>query len=270
MIETHKNRAIITLSGPERKKLLQGIITANINKLENGLSVYGALLTPQGKFLHDFFLYENDDTIYLDCERGRLADLFRRLLMYRLRSNVEITDQSDTYDVVTSTNKLDEYDLSFTDPRHPQMGYRAIVKSSTAPQNENAYHARRIALGIPEGHHDFIADKSTILEGHFEHIHGVDFEKGCYVGQEVTARMKYRGKIKKLMFPVKLSGRAPDFGSDITDENGNKIGNLRSNCDNYAIALFRVEKMNFDHAYDCCGIKVTPFKPDFYKEDIDA
>tara|TARA_R110002096_G_scaffold432240_1_gene648696 strand:- start:118575 stop:119387 length:813 start_codon:yes stop_codon:yes gene_type:complete len=270
MIETHKNRAIITLSGPERKKLLQGIITANIDQLKNGHGLYGALLSPQGKFLHDFFLYENDETIYLDCERDRLADLFRRLLMYRLRSNVEIIDQSENYSVVTSSEKIDDHDLSFSDPRHPEMGYRAIVKNHTSTNDEKTYHARRIALGIPEGSNDFIVDKSTVLEGHFEQINGVDFEKGCYVGQEVTARMKYRGKIKKLMFPVTLSDTAPAFGSDIIDEKGNKIGDLRSHCDKYAIALFRIDKMKFGHDYDCCGIKVTPFKTDFYEENANA
>ena len=170
MIEIHKNRAIITLAGPERKNLLQSIITANINHLGNDRGLYAALLTPQGKFLHDFFLYEDNEIIYLDCERNRIADLFRRLLMYRLRSKVEIIDCSRNFSVITSSKKINGYDLNFTDPRHSEMGCRAIVEIDTKGAKEDTYHTRRIALGIPEGSHDFIVEKSTILEGHFEQI----------------------------------------------------------------------------------------------------
>lgn len=266
-IEIQDQRAVITLSGPERKDLLQGIITNDVNQLKDGKAIYSALLSPQGKFLHDFLLVEKDDVIYLDCDAERVDDLFRRLLMYRLRSDVEILNQSDNFHVITSSHKITGETFSFTDPRHPSMGYRAIVKEIPPSTTDNSsYHKRRIKLGIAEGTNDFIVDKSTILEGHFEAINGVDFEKGCYVGQEVTARMKYRGKIKKLMLPVTLNGPAPDFGSEITDENGNKVGDLRSNCDKNAIALFRIDKMKFGSNYDCCDIKVTPFKPDFYVE----
>lgn len=267
MIEIHNNRSIITLSGPDRKKLLQGIITNNIDLLTGDNGVYSALLTPQGKFLHDFFLIEKDGVIYLDCEAERMPDLFRRLLMYRLRSNVEIIDQSEKYTVITSAEKIDNESITYADPRHGQMGYRCITEKDHVDDAIEAYHERRIKLGIPEGTNDFIPEKSTIHEGHFEEINGVDFEKGCYVGQEVIARMKYRGKIKKVMFPVTLSDNAPTFGSDIIDENGNKIGNLRSTCDKYAIALFRTENMKFNHEYNCCGINVTPFKPTFLENN---
>ena len=270
MIEIHKNRAIITLSGPERKKLLQSIITANIDHLVNGQGLYSALLSPQGKFLHDFFLYEKNELIYLDCERDRIDDLFRRLVMYRLRSNVEIIDCSKNFSVITSSKKINGYDLTFPDPRHSKMGSRAIGETDAKGAKEDTYQARRIALGIPEGSHDFIVDKSTILEGHFEQINGVDFEKGCYVGQEVTARMKYRGKIKKLIFPVTLSGPVPSFGSSITNNLGHKIGNLRSHYKNNALAIFRIEKMEFGQSYDCCDIKVKPHMPDFYIKSADA
>lgn len=270
MIEIHKNRAIITLAGPERKNLLQSIITANINHLGNDRGLYAALLTPQGKFLHDFFLYEDNEIIYLDCERDRIADLFRRLLMYRLRSKVEIIDCSRNFSVITSSKKINGYDLNFTDPRHSEMGCRAIVEIDTKGAKEDTYHTRRIALGIPEGSHDFIVEKSTILEGHFEQINGVDFEKGCYVGQEVTARMKYRGTIKKLIFPVTLSGSAPPFDSIITNELGQKIGNLRSHHKSSALAIFRLEKMEFGQSYDCCNIKLKPYMPDFYAENTNV
>jgi len=261
-----KKRAVMTLSGSERRSLLQGIITNNIDQLGDGKGLYSALLTPQGKFLHDFFLIEKNDVIYLDCEADRMAELFQKLLMYRMRSNVEILDRSDHYKVITSTQQFDDIDLSFSDPRHPKMGYRAIAEIFPHGATETNYHKRRIKLGIAEGTYDFIPDKSTVLEGRFEQINGLDFEKGCYVGQEVTARMKYRGKIKKLMFPVILSGQSPEFGTAVIDEKGIKIGDLRSSYDKYAIVLFRIKDLIFDHQYSCGNIYVTAYKPDWMGE----
>jgi tRNA-modifying protein YgfZ len=261
--EVLTNRAIITLSGPERRPLLQGIITNNVNNLDTG-GVYSALLTPQGKFLYDFFLVEVDETIYLDCEKSALKTFFQKLLMYRLRSNVEILDSSEKYQVLSSDGEQDG--ISFKDPRHPKLGYRTYV-TDHVEHLENNYHSKRIKLGIPEGSHDYIQDKSIVHEGHFEDLNGVDFEKGCYVGQEVIARMKYRGKIKKQMFPVTLSGSAPEFGTEITDENGNKVGDIRSSTDGAAIALFRTDKMNFTSTYDCGNIKVTPYKPNWISDE---
>lgn len=263
MIEILNSRAVICISGPERKKLLQGVITNNIDRLKDGTGLYSALLSPQGKFLYDFFLFEKYEIIYLDCEAKHMAKLFQKLLMYRLRSNVEIIDQSNQFKIISSTKQLDKFDLNYTDPRHTEMGFRAIVNNIPEGENEDVYHIRRIKLGIPEGTHDFIMDKSTVLEGHFEEINGVDFEKGCYVGQEVTARMKYRGKVKKQMLPVTLSGPAPEFGTDIIDEKGNKVGDLRSSCDKNAIALFRIDKITLGQEYACGDINVTPKKPSF-------
>ncbi|MEZ5757410.1 MAG: hypothetical protein R3D86_04245 [Emcibacteraceae bacterium] len=266
MIEIQKNRAIITLSGPERRSLLQGIITNDIERLNSEAAVYSALLTPQGKFLYDFILSERDNTIYMDCEAQFQSALIQKLMMYRLRKDVEILDRSEQFSIITSAQPLEEYEFSFSDPRLPDLGYRAIIETMPVGGDDKPYHLRRIKLGIPEGTQDFIMDKSTILEGHFEELKGVDFKKGCYVGQEVTARMKYRSKVKKQMFPVTLSGPVPQFGSLIMDENGNKIGDLRSSCDKNAIALFNIEKMEFGREYSCCDIKVTPFMPGFLKD----
>jgi folate-binding protein YgfZ len=264
MIEILSDRAVITLSGADRRKLLHGIITNSLERLTDAEGLYSALLTPQGKFLHDFFLFEFQNILYLDCQKSRADDLVRRLMMYRLRADVEIK-KHEALNVFTSVNSID-HKLSYKDPRHEKMGYRAIVENGTFDAADMSYHKRRISLGIPEGTYDFIPEKSTIHEGHFEQINGVDFKKGCYVGQEVIARMKYRGKIKKAMFPVTLSGIAAAFGSEITDKKGNKVGDLRSHCDKNAIVLFRIADMKFGIEYDCCGIKVTPYKPDFYKD----
>ncbi len=259
------NRVIITLKGPERHSLLQGIITNNTDRINGTDAVYASILTPQGKYLYDFFLFETDETIYLDCEKSSLTELFQKLLMYRLRSNVEIIDQSEKYIVLSSDEK--QHGISFIDPRHSEMGYRSILEKSSDGVAVEEYHERRISLGIAEGTNDYIPEKSIILEGHFEDLNGVDFEKGCYVGQEVIARMKYRRKIKKQMFPVKLNGAAPEFGTDIIDNNGNKVGDIRSNAGGFAIALFRIDKMEMGKSYDCGDIQVTPFKPNWISNE---
>lgn len=255
------NRAVITLKGPERHSLLQGIITNNTDELGEDEAIYAALLTPQGKYLYDFFLFEADEIIYLDCEKTVLSELFQKLLMYRLRSNVEIIDQSKKFLVVNS--QIKQEGISFKDPRNSEMGYRSILENIPEGDEIIEYNAKRIKLGIAEGTYDYIPEKSIILEGHFEALNGVDFEKGCYVGQEVIARMKYRGKIKKQMFPVKLNGPAPEFGTDIMDSNGNKIGDIRSHSGDYAIALFRIDKMEMGKSYACGNIQVTPFEPNW-------
>jgi tRNA-modifying protein YgfZ len=264
-----ESRSIITLAGPERESLLQGIITNNIMLLDNDHGLYAALLTPQGKYLHDFFLYQRGEVIYLDCEKERMPDLFRRLLMYRLRKNVEIIDQSEKYKIVSSNSQLQNENLFYQDPRSKEMGYRTIFE--TIPQDyiiesEDEYHRKRITLGIAEGSMDYIVDKSLILEGSFELLHGVDFKKGCYVGQEVTARMKYRGKVKKIMLPVTLSGPAPDKGTPITNKKGNKVGDLRSSSDKKAIALLRLNDIQFNQQYSFGDIEITPIKPIWWKE----
>jgi folate-binding protein YgfZ len=263
--EVLSNRVVITLSGPERHSLLQGIITNNTDKLAGNDAIYAALLTPQGKYLYDFFLLEMEDTIYLECEKGSLPKLFQKLLMYRLRSNVEIIDQSEKYSVINSQEQ--QQGISFIDPRNSEMGYRTYTEAFPDGEEVTDYHKRRIKLGIAEGTYDYIQEKSIILEGHFEDLNGVDFEKGCYVGQEVIARMKYRGKIKKKMFPVKLSGEAPTFGTEILNADGNKIGDIRSSFDDRAIALFRVDKMELNTQYQCGNIIVTPFKPDWVSDE---
>lgn len=276
MIETFEfpgDRAIISLSGPDRKSLLQAIITNDINRLNGKDAIYGALLSPQGKFLHDFFLFEKDETIYMDCEKDHMADLFRRLLMYRLRSAVEIIDRSTDYKIITSKDPIPDQELCFKDPRHADMGYRSFVKNAddaTKNTKEDNYHERRITLGIAEGAYDFIIDKSTVGEGHFEQFKGVDFEKGCYVGQEVTARMKYRGNIKKAIFPVKLSGPAPDFGTVILDKNNKKVGDIRSSYKDKALALFRINDLTFAAEYSCGDIKIIPIKPSWHEDDNNA
>ncbi|PCI32726.1 MAG: hypothetical protein COB54_06420 [Alphaproteobacteria bacterium] len=262
-------RAILTISGPGRKSFLQGLITNNVEKITDTSALYAALLTPQGKYLHDFFISEVDDTLYLDCERDRLADLYRRLMMYKLRAEVDITDCSGAYTVLATSDRIEDSLICYPDPRHAAMGFRAILAASPVENTHNSgtdYDSHRLALGLPDGSRDFDVDRTLILEGNMEQLNGVDFNKGCYVGQEVTARMKHRSNLKKRLLPVTVEGDLPERGTEITDDNGKKIGDIRSGRDGQAIGYFRLAHMEFDQTYVCGQASVTPWRPDWLTE----
>lgn len=265
-----KDRAILTLTGQDRKDFLQGLITNDIGEISENRGLYAALHTAQGKYLHDFFLTEIDETLYLDCERDRLPDLFRRLMMYKLRAKVEITDCSAKYAVYAVPVNPGPNFMSYPDPRHPEMGYRMIhpVLDETPPsENANAYDILRLTLGLPDGSRDFDVDKTLILEGNLEDLNGVDFAKGCYVGQEVTARMKHRTSLKKRLLPVIVDGTLPARGTEIFDQKGKKVGDIRSRHGNRAIGYFRLAHMTFGETYHCGEAQITPWRPDWLGDD---
>lgn len=260
------HRAVLTLSGPDRKKFLQGIITNNVAKIAPDRAIYAALLTPQGKYLFDFFLFEQDEILYLDCEKDRAADLYRRLMMYKLRADVEITPPSDDLQVIVCPENLGRFDKCFADPRHPDLGFRALLETTSttdARPESAAYEQHRLTLGIPDGTRDFDIDKTLVLEGNLEELNGVDFDKGCYVGQEVTARMKHRTNLKKRLLPVKVEGPLPERGSPILNPEGKKVGDLRSGDGRRAIGYFRLADSDTNTIYKCEKSTLTLLKPDW-------
>ena len=194
------DRGVIRLSGKDSKDLLQGLITNDIERLNDDPALYAAILTPQGKYLFDFFITGDGDDLLLDCEASRLADLTRRLMMYRLRAEVEISDISDSNKVYA----LWDSDQGYPDPRHASMGRRLIAEN--APQGDaltrETYEAKRLELGLPDASRDIAVDKNFILEANFKELNGVSFIKGCYVGQELTARMNHRTTVKKRLLPM--------------------------------------------------------------------
>ncbi len=217
-------RGRIVLSGPDRAAFLQDLVTQDIRLLTPDALLYSCLLTPQGKFLHDFFILAPDaDTILLDCEGGtRTQDLFKRLTLYRLRKRVELTcgEDAPVYGVFGEA-------LGWPDPRHPEMGFRSYEKPQTLPESPFCvWDHWRITLGIPDGSRDLVIGQSTLDEGRIEALHGVSYDKGCYVGQELTARMHYRGLGKKHLQRVPLS--ALPAGAE-----------LRSTCGDIGLALVK-------------------------------
>ena len=270
-----ENRQIFSLTGSDRLTFLQGLITTDVKRISDGGALYTALLTPQGKYLFDFFLYARGDTVYLDCEQDRAGDLFRKLMMYKLRADVEITDEAGRLHVLSMESPLEASLACFPDPRLPALGFRAIVADlpdGCMTPGDTAYHQKRLALGVAEGAGDFIVDKSLALEGNMEELHGVDFNKGCYVGQEITARTKHRGKIRRRFVPVTVNGPLPDPDSPILNRQGQEIGVLRAGLDGRAMAYVKLEKLEFGETCVCGEAEVTPWKPDWMKveDHVDA
>jgi len=273
-------RGILAISGEPARDFLQGLITNDIQKASPSRAIYAALLTPQGKFLHDFFIVEHKDRFLLDCSAERLPDLIKRLTMYRMRLKLDITDESDKWDVgamlpvgemdAPGTAKTRFDGVSYVDPRHAGLGERTIrlvdeddtFPTDIAQQDKNRadYEAIRIALGIPDSGKDLIADKSMPLESGFDELQGVDFEKGCYVGQEVTARMKHRNLVKKRLFPVAIDGDVTAGAIVKSDEVD--AGEIRSVINGRGIALLRLD-LAVKGGLMAEGAAITPEKPDW-------
>jgi folate-binding protein YgfZ len=232
------DRGLVKITGTECRAFLQGLISNNINLLDKQPSVYACLLTPQGKFLHDFFITEMNETIFLDCEGGaRAQDLARRLSIYKLRTKVQIEciPENTIYAVLpphpSSPSSRTPFPHSgkgavYPDPRHPDMGFRSFTKPENAEEKPFEFYDRhRISLTIPDGSRDMIVEKSTLLECNIDRLNGISWDKGCYMGQELTARMHYRGLVKKRLTTVSL----PSIETDI-----------RTTCGDIGLAMLKI------------------------------
>jgi folate-binding protein YgfZ len=227
------DRAVISVSGPEAKSFLQGLITNDVHKLAPDASLYAALLTPQGKILFDFLLHESDGTIYLDCHAGAADALLKRLTLYRLRARIELAQRGNLAVRWNSEN-------GFDDPRSPALG-RRTVGTAQEPDASGHYLSRRLELGIPEGA-DFGSDKIHALDAGLEELHGVSFDKGCYIGQELTARMKHRGTARKRLLPIgSQTGDLPSSGGEIRAGN-TSLGEISSTYGSKGFALIRLDR----------------------------
>jgi tRNA-modifying protein YgfZ len=285
-------RGLVALSGDDARGMLQGLISSDIERVTPASAGYGALLTPQGKYLFDFIILQLGEDLLLDTERARVDDLMRRLLLYRLRAKVEIEDRSDRFEVAAVLGddvaaRLELPDragaaralaegVALIDPRLARLGARAVLPCGQgaailenldfAALSTAAYEQARLALGVPDGSRDLVVDRSTLLESGFEELHGVDFKKGCFVGQELTARMKYRGLVRKRLMPVALEGPPPPPGTPIRLD-GKEAGEMRSSQDGRGIALLRLEHVARAAEQGVSllaeGTEVIPYKPDW-------
>lgn len=232
--ERATDRVVFSVSGADRVKFLQGLVTNDLDRLPAGL-IYAALLTPQGKYLADFFLAEQGEAILLDVQEILADALLQRLNMYRLRADVVIT--KTLLQVLRGLGRPPENALA--DPRHPALGWRAYSNLPGADPSID-WDAIRVAHCIPETGVELIANDTFILEAGFERLAGVDFKKGCYVGQEVTARMHHKTELRKGFTTVEVDGTAP-VGTQITAD-GKLVGTLYTQANGQGIAYLRYER----------------------------
>ena len=226
------DRRILRVSGSDAKSFLQGLVTNNVDKLSDGL-VYAALLTPQGKYIADFFLAAEGDAVLLDVDAALAEGLLKRLNMYRLRADVQV--EMTDLQVKRGTGEAPEGALA--DPRHAAMGWR--LYGAEGGDDGSDWDAIRVEHCIPETGVELGPD-SYILEAGFEGLNGVDFRKGCYVGQEVTARMKHKTELRKGFRTVEVEGSAP-VGTDITAD-GKPVGTLFTQSGGKGIAYLRFDR----------------------------
>lgn len=283
-----EDRAVIAVTGEDRCAFLQGLVSNDVERVGSARAIHAAFLTAQGKYLHDFFIAAQDDALLLDCEAARRNDLVQRLSMYRMRSKVTIEPRDELCVAAAfgegAVGKLGLGEergeaktfadgVAFVDPRLAAAGARAIVpadgaataleKAGLAAVKPEDYDDLRLSLGLPDGSRDLIVGKSTLLESGFEELAGIDWDKGCFLGQELTARTRYRGLVKKRLVPVSVDGALPKQG-EIIHQNGREAGEMRSGRGTRGLALLRLEAIENDREPLTAGeARLIPSKPDW-------
>jgi len=237
------NRGFLRLLGQDRLKFLQGLVSNDVNAVTPGHAVYSCMLTPQGKFLHDFFLIADGESLLIECEADRRADLAQKLKMYKLRSKVEIAEADYAVVVGFGDSPAIAGAIAYADPRSPALGTRYLVAGEVdATLPLDIYERLRIAEAAPDGSRDMEVGKAILLENNIDLLNGVAWDKGCYTGQELTARTRYRGLIKKRLVPVAITGAVPAIGTPLI-ENGAEVGEMRGSAGTVGLALLRLERL---------------------------
>lgn len=245
-------RKILKITGNDREHFLQGLVTNDVRRLSDG-PVYAAILTPQGKFMADFFLVAQGDAILMDVDADLAGPLLPRLMMYKLRADVEIAET----DLYAHRGIGDTPPDGHADPRHPAMGWRAYRDTAPDPDTTD-WDAIRVAHCIPKAGQELTPD-SYVLEAGFERLNGIDFRKGCFVGQEVAARMKHKTELKKGLVPVTLGG--PVEPGTPLDNNGRDAGRIHTVSGDRAIAYLRFDRAGPDLMAEGVTVRWDGTKP---------
>jgi tRNA-modifying protein YgfZ len=269
------DRAVLRVKGNDARKFLQGMLTNDVGKLSDGEAVHAALLAPQGKILFEMFVVAAKDEFLIEVAKGKLAELTKRLGFYRLRSQVEMAEEPglEVAAVWGGSPRLPEGAILYVDPRLPALGSRVLLPASAdvsalgcASATEADYHAMRIKLGVPEGGVDYSFGDTFPHEALFDQLNGVDFKKGCYVGQEVVSRMEHRGLARKRIVPVEGEAELPASGTSVT-AGGVPIGTLGSSSGVFGLALIRLDRaeeaLARGEALRAGGVAIALRQPEF-------
>ena len=283
-----EDRGLLYISGEDCKEFLQNIVTNNINKVDEKNSCYSALLTPQGKYLYDFNILKHKSGYFLDCEKKNIDNLFNQLNLYKLRSKVEILNLSNEFviAVISKERFLDmensnskpgctikfREDNIFLDPRNIELGarlvtnleklYLSLKKLGLQSADINEYYKLSHEVGIPQNNTDKLQNKLFGIECNFDELNAIDFKKGCYVGQENTARIKLKDKLNKRLLPIEVI--EGDLVDDMIAFEKDEIGKVLIK-DSYPYAIIKVknEKFDFDKTFNCGSAKIKIKKPDW-------
>ena len=233
------SRALIRVSGPDARPFLHNLLTQDVETLAPGELRFGALLSPPGRLLFDLFLWGEADAVVLDAATDRRDALLQRLAMYKLRALVTV--EADERPVLAAWGG-DLPEGFMADPRAPGLGGRCAAGEPATNASEDDYNAHRLSHGVPDPAADAPSDRTYPIEANFDLLNGIDFQKGCYVGQETTSRMKRRGTIKTRMLPIAFDGPPPPFGAEVL--NGElRAGEVLSGRDGSAMALLRLDRL---------------------------
>jgi len=246
------DRGVVRVSGADAAKLLQGLITADLDLLDKQPSIFSGLLTPQGKILFDFFIVKSGEGFLLETLREKTADLVKRLTFYKLRAKADIVDVSEAKSVAALWGgpelSIEGAVVVYPDPRRGELGWRAIAPagfdwtsiSGAEIATEQVYHEHRISVGVPDGGRDYVLGDTFPHEALFDQIGGVSFGKGCFVGQEVVSRMEHRSTARKRVVPV-VGQESLQAGSEVKAGEA-VIGTVGSVAGNRGLALLRLDR----------------------------
>jgi tRNA-modifying protein YgfZ len=270
-----EGRGVLRVSGPDAGKFLQGLITNDIGKTDGGKAIHAGLLSPQGKILFDFFVVPDGNGFLIDVAREKVDELLQRLGFYRLRAQVEIAAEPSLAVAAAwgEAPRPSEGAIIYADPRLAVMGFRLLVPKGTDladlscdPASEDDYRALRIKLGVPEGGRDYAYGDAFPHEALFDQLNGVDFAKGCYVGQEVVSRMEHRGTARKRIVRVDAAVPLPAAGTSI-EAGGVAIGTLESVSGGTGLAMIRLDRAEAAGAVGktltAGGVKIAMRRPAF-------
>jgi len=257
------DRGVIAVEGPDRVAFLQGLVSNDVELAAPGHAVWAAFLTPQGKWLADFFILADGERLLLDAERALAPMLVQKLSRFRLRSKVTLAEVPWHAHVAwDGVPEVPAGAVAAPDPRLPDAGWR-ILAPAPLPTNADAvaWDMHRLGLGLPDGSRDLETDKTALLEAGFDELSGVSWSKGCYMGQELTARTKYRGLIKRRLVRVAVDGALPPPGTPVLRGDGVEVGTLRSGQGAIALATLRVDALAENLAAG--GARITALPADW-------
>jgi folate-binding protein YgfZ len=264
-------RALISIAGSDAEAFLQGLVTTDVRRLQVNEASYCALLTPQGKMLFDFFLVREEETRYLaDCPLAQRDALMKRLHFYKLRAKVDIEPEERSVHWVLEGHAPG----AVRDPRPADMGERLYAREGPQPSGSQGYHERRIALGFAEGGMDFEPGELFPHEANLDQIGGLNFEKGCFVGQEVVSRMEHRGTARSRILPCRAaSSRLPARGTHVS-AGTLQIGRVMTGAGQNVLALLRLDRLADSAAQDlplmADGIRLYAQKPAWARFEVPA